>query len=187
MRFRGLPAILLSIPFATTACVEANVHEQTQHKLAEVERTLSSREAESRAYQWQVGTLAQQLRESQQRTDALQRELHAQIKELAATNAALAERLKKLEGERAALILATSNEAAAQARDGKAAVRPEDLRRMLAAADARNAAILDTLLRMERLMGAPAASPKTPGEAAPPGRLGPPADVIDPWGFGSRK
>lgn len=186
MKYPRLHALLvLLVPAASTACVETGVHEQTVQKLEETRRALTQRETELRAYQWQAATLTQQLHDAQQRSDARERELHAQVQRLTGESAGLAERLKTLESERASLIAASGGDSAAPGRDGKTGVRPEELRRMIAAADARNAAIVEELTRIERLLGrAPPALPPLP---FPSGDSGGGTDVRDPWSFSSRK
>ncbi len=54
------------------------------------------------------------------------------------------------------------------------------LRRIIAATDARNAQILEELARIERLLGNREAGSRQAPRATT-------NDVIDPWGFGSRK
>ena len=52
---------------------------------------------------------------------------------------------------------------------------------MIAASDARNAQILEELARIERLLGQREAA-----RGEPPARAIT-QDIVDPWGFGSRK
>jgi septal ring factor EnvC (AmiA/AmiB activator) len=167
------------------ACVDSSAYEKSMSQLEDVRHAAAQKDDQLRAYQWQLGALAQQLREGQQRSDALQRELFAQVQQLTATNASLAERLKKAESDRAGLLSAAAAAAdAPPARDGKGP-RPEELRRMLAAADARNAQIVDELARIERLLGNSGGPRIHGGETA--GSKPGVGDVVDPWGFGSRK
>jgi septal ring factor EnvC (AmiA/AmiB activator) len=184
MALSRLRVILVALPMATTACVESGVHEQTEQKLSESRQALAVKDTEIRAYQWQAANLAQQLHEAQQRSDALHRDLLAQIQQLTTANAALGERLKRLEGERTALILAPPGDPGSPTRD-KPGVRPEELRRMIAAADARNALIVEELARIERALTGGAAAPVP--SSRPPVHEAAGRDVLDPWGLGSRK
>lgn len=178
--------LIAVLPLGSAACVETATYERTASQLEEVKRTSGRKDEEIRAYQWQTAALSQQLREAQARSEALQRELYTQVQQLSASNAALAERLKKVESEKTALALAA--DPLPSAHDGKpVSLRPEDLRRMLAASEAKNAVIVEQLGRIERLLGAqaggrahPAAEPRLP--ASQQGN-----DVVDPWGFSSRK
>jgi hypothetical protein len=173
--------LLIVLPLGTAACVETGTYDATVSQLAEAKRTSARKDEELRAYQWQVATLAQRLREAQAQTEARERELYAQVQQLAASNAALGERLKKVESERAALVLAAAAEPPAS-RDGKPSrepVHPEELRRMIALADARNALIVEALARLERVVAAPR---PTPVDLRPQASG---SDVIDP--FNTRK
>jgi uncharacterized membrane protein YccC len=194
MRLSLPRALILAFPLAQAACVDNAVHESTVQKLEEARRSLAVRETEIKAYQWQLATVAQQIQESQARSDAREKELYAQLRDLAATTAALGERLKKVESEGAAMALASSAPAGDPGRDGRdvrPSLRPDELRRLFAAADARNALVLEQLARIERLLsggpGGPGA-PALPAANTVPRRPPlPGADVRDPWGFESRK
>jgi len=180
--------VMLAFPLTQAACVDNAVHEQTVQKLDDTRRALAVKETEIKAYQWQLATVAQQIQETQARSDAREKELYAQLRDLAATTAALGERLKKVESEGTALTLASSTPAGEPARDGRdvrPGLRPEELRRLFAAADARNALVLEQLARIERLLSGGAALPA--GSAPPRRPSSPGADVRDPWSFESRK
>lgn len=184
---RELCPLLVLLAIGSGACVETAAYEKVESQLAEAKIASARKDEELRAYGWQMSALAQQLRDAQAKNEALQRDLYGQIQQLSAANAGLSERLKKVEGERAALAVAASAESLpSSSRDGKPSrdgLRPEELRRMIAVDDARNAQIIETLARIERLLGAP---PKPSPEPKP--RPSPsPVDVVDPWGFGSRK
>jgi hypothetical protein len=156
----------------TSGCAEGTTLDKRQ--LEDARRAFDRKEVEVRAYQWQLATLTQQLQTGQQRSDTMQRELFAQVQHLTAENAALSERLARAETERAAL--------AAVPLDGKAPRDSVDgLRRALAASEAQNNRVAEELARIGRILGARAPEPL----AAPKGA--PAIDVVDPWGFGSRK
>jgi len=161
--------------------VETATYEQAQTQLEEARRAGAQKDQQIRAFQWQLAVLDQQFRAAEQRNEAVQQALSAQLQKLGAVNLELSERLSKAERERAALAAAASafplsvKDAHTGRHDGT-----DDLRRIIAATDARNAQILEELARIERLLGS--------REAVH--REGPRAttnDVIDPWGFGSRK
>lgn len=189
MASRGLRALLVSLSFAlalgATACVETATYEKAESQLDAARRAAAQKDDQIRALQWQLAVLGQQFREGQQRNEAFQRDLYAQVQQLAAANGGLSDRLKKAESERAALLLAGPGDAApATGRgDAKAGPRADDLRRMVTAFELRNAQILDELARIERLLanragGHAGDAPKNPTSMG---------DVVDPWGFGSRK
>jgi hypothetical protein len=176
MRSRALSILLVTV--STAACAEVGLNDRGASQLDEARRALERKDLEVRAYQWQLGMLAQQLREGQARSDALQRELFAQVQQLTAQNASLAERLKKAESDRAALA-AAPGDAVGRGQDARSNV--EALRRVLAASDAHNAQIAEELARIAKILGA-----KPPADAGTP-RTPAGIDVVDPWGFGSRK
>jgi hypothetical protein len=192
MRSSTLRALILVFPLAQAACVDNAVHEQTVQKLEETRRALAVKDTEIRAYQWQLASVAQQIQETQARSDAREKELHAQMRELAAASAALGERLKKVEIEGAVLAAAPPPAPGDAGRDARPGVRPEELRRLFAAADARNALVLEQLARIERLLSGGAGAPGLPAAGVAPGSRQrgpqpPPAEILDPWNFGSRK
>ncbi len=177
---RGL--LMLLVPVCVAACADGGpLTDRASSQLEEARRSLERKDLEVRAYQWQLGMLTQQLREGQQRSDALQRELFAQVQQLTASNAALTERLKKAESERAALAAAPGDAGGRGSRDDPRG-NLESLRRVLAANDAHNAQIAEELGRIARILGSKARPADAGAPQAPAG-----ADVIDPWGFGSRK
>lgn len=179
IRAMRLPlALLLALSLA--GCVESGAHDRTVADLAAAQRAGQLKDEQIRALSWQVSVITQEYRAAQARSDALHKELGEKMQQLAAANAQLAEQLKKEEEERARLV-ATLEQGAAGGRDGKA--RPEDVQRRLAAMDARNALILEQLGKIERALGtARSEAPRaTPRPSASTG------DVVDPWGFGSRK
>jgi len=182
----GVCALVASLALGATACVEAGTYEKAEGQLAEARRAAVQRDTEIRAFQWQLAALGQQLHEAEERHEAAQHELHAQVQQLTTTNATLAERLKKSESEHAALLLTVSAESqptAATGRDPHA----DDLRRRMALEEARGAAILEELGRIEQLLAkSPPATSHPSGEGTSRrGTVGT-SDVTDPWG-GSRR
>src|ERR1700733_12847187 len=125
MRLSLPRALILALPLTQAACVDNAVHEQAVQKLEDARRALAVKETEIKAYQWQLATVAQQIQETQARSDAREKELSAQLRELAASSAAIGERLKKVESERSALALAPLPPAADPGHDAKPGVRPE--------------------------------------------------------------
>ena len=178
-------ALVLASTLVAAGCVETGTYEKAVSDLGQARHAGARKDEELRAYQWQVSVLEQQLRDAQQRSDALRQDFFTQVQQLTAANASLGERLNKVTSERAALTLALSSESTKpEGRDGKVIPRdgsPDALRRMLAAADARNAQILEVLQRLERLLGA-----RPAGDAPSINHPEAAADVLDPWG-GSRK
>jgi hypothetical protein len=173
---RKLGALLLAL--GVSACVESGPEVQ---RLEDARRALDRKDVEIRAYQWQLAVLGQSLREAQQRGDVRERELVAQVQQLVAERATLAERLKKAETDLAAMSAALPSDATGK---GDTRANAEALRRIIIAADARNAQIVEELARIARQLGA-----RSPGGAGEAVTKGPPPgqDVVDPWGFGSRK
>jgi hypothetical protein len=185
MAFIGARVLLVPLCCAlasfATACVETATYEKAESQLDEARRAGAQKDQQVRVLQWQMATLDQQLRVAEQRSEAAQQKLYAQVQQLVAQNGELAERLSKEERERTAL-LAAGAASLPTGKDAKsAAARPEDLRRLIAAFDARNAQILEELARIERVLGN-----RSHGDA-PRDRPSSMGDVVDPWGFGSRK
>jgi DNA anti-recombination protein RmuC len=181
----SLAAVTGALALGATGCVETSLYEKTALQLEEAHRAATQKDQQIRALQWQLAQLGQQLYEAQQRTEAYQGQLQAQIQKLGAQNAELAERLTREERARATLLAATVAESASP--PGRAGARPDDVRRLIAAVDARNAQIVEQLGRIERHLGS---RPGLGGDAA--GGAGartpqPGGDIVDPWGFGSRK
>jgi TolA-binding protein len=173
MSSRVLVALLgLVVASAGTGCSEALSAERLAPQLEDARRSVEAKDVEIRAYQAQVATLVQQLHDGQQRSDALEKELRAQIQELVASNATLKERLKPTESAE----LAIAALGGPGARLDNATL--DAVRRLFAASEARNAQILAELRRIARANSASAGD----GASAKP-RQGPP----DPWGFGARK
>jgi chromosome segregation ATPase len=172
----ALLAIGMSFGLGAAGCVESSVHAKTTADLEEARRAAAQKDQQLRAFEWQLGGAWQQMQAMHQKNEAAQRELAAQVHQLSATNAQLADRLKKAEAQLAA--------APPEADDPKgkkaplARLRPEDLRRIEATVDARNGQIVEILTRIEKLLH---------DKPHPPARGHSGGDVLDPWGFGSRK
>jgi hypothetical protein len=169
------------LALGVSACVESGPEVQ---KLEDARRALDRKDVEIRAYQWQLAVLGQALREAQQRGDARERELTVQMQQLVAERAALAERLKKAETDLASISAALPSDATGKGSRDDARGNAEALRRIIIAADARNAQIVEELGRIARALGA--RSTASGGDAVTKGPS-PAPDVVDPWGFGSRK
>lgn len=167
------------------ACVETAVYERTAAQLDQATRSGQQKDQEIRALQWQVMNLAQQLRESQLRGEAAQRELAAQVQQLAAANSALGEKVKKQEEDagRPPLPFPGDEKGAAPA-DRR---RTEELRRLVTALDAQNARLMERLARLEQKIDAQAQDAKGRPKAAGRQERTVDGDIIDPWGFGARK
>lgn len=177
----AIAALGASLLTGATGCVETSVYERTARQLDLASRTVQQKDQQIRALEWQVVTLAQQLREAQLRGEAAQRELSAEVQRLSAMNAALGDRVKKQEEESARALLPLE--------DGRAPAdrkRGEDLRRVVAALDAQNARLMERLTRLEQKIDAQAAEGRNRPKVARPERTVD-GDIVDPWGFGARK
>jgi len=178
--------LLLGLPIALSAagCVEMGTYEKTASQLDEARRAGAQKDQQIRVLQWQLAVLDQQFRAAAQHNEAVQQGVSAEMQKLAAANVELTERLNKAERDRAALEAAASTLPPA-GKDAKGVhygdMRPEEMRRLLLTLDARNAQMVEELARIERLLGK-----RDPPLREPPARASN-NDVIDPWGFGSRK
>jgi hypothetical protein len=168
------------VALASTGCVEAAAYEKTAAELEQARRVAAYKDQQIQALQWQLAVLGQQLREAQQRSDAQQRELASRLQQLGEMNADLAGKLKDAELRRQPFEVADES-------PPKGPAKPEELRRMIAAVDARNAQLAESIARIERLLlgrrPIPASAP-APTDDRPRAVTG---DLVDPWGFGSRK
>lgn len=177
----ALGAALLA---GATGCVETSVYERTASRLEQATRAAQQKDQQIRALEWQVVTLAQQLREAQAREAAARRELSAQVQQLTAANAALGERVKKHEEESARPPLPfPGDEKHAGPADRR---RTEDLRRMVVALAAQSTRLMERLARLEQKIDAQAAEAHGRPKPARPERTAD-GDIVDPWGFGARK
>jgi hypothetical protein len=183
---RGAVPLLAVALLGATGCVETSVHEKAVAQLAEAGHASQQKDQQLRALEWQLVSLGQQFRESAARSEGIQREIWTQLQQASAANATLQERLKKAESDRASLAANVAEEGSAVAK-GKpqgAQLRPEELRRLLAALDVRNGQLLERINHLEQLIQArPASGATLPFPRPEPGVI----DVVDPWGFGSRK
>jgi hypothetical protein len=177
--------LLLGFPLAlaTAGCVESGTYEKAQAELVDAHRAAAQKDQQIRVLQWQLAVLDQQFRAAEAHNESVQQGLSAEMQRVAAANSELNERLSKAERERAALQAAAGAEKDLKSvhfgRDGE--LRSEEVRRLLVTLDARNAQVLEEMARIERLLGKRDAVPREPPARASS------ADVIDPWGFGSRK
>jgi len=183
---------LAGLVLGQLGCVESGAYDKAAAQLEGARIAVAQKDVQLRAFQWQLDTLAQQLREGQQRSDALQREREAQLQQLATVNGTLTERVKRLELERADLLQAESLRATEPTGSGRGGLRPDEVRRLLAVNAARDAQIVEELARIERALAAVTGTPSAPRRSAGSSsdvasRPGAAVDVVDPWGFGSRK
>jgi len=173
-------AMAIAVALSAAGCVDTATYDKTVSEVAELRRASQLKDEQLRAMQWQVMGVAQQLREQAARSEAMQREMQAEVVRLSAANATLAEQMKRVEDERARLAAAEEGVAVASRSGGT--VRAEDVRRLLAAMEARHAAVLQELARIQRTLAGARGEPPVNKAAARPSEL----DLIDPWG-GSRK
>jgi chromosome segregation ATPase len=166
-------------------CVETSVHEKVTAQLEQAGRANQQKDQQLRGLEWQLVSLGQQFRESAARSEAMERDIWTQLQQAAAANATLQERLKRAESERTSLTTAIVEDAAgAKGKPAGAQLRPEELRRLLAALDTRNAQLLERINHLEQLIQTRTANAGAlPFTRPEPGVI----DVVDPWGFGSRK
>lgn len=179
-------SVLSLLLVASTGCVETSVYDRTAAQLEQLGRASQQKDQQLRALEWQVVSFGQQFRESAARSDAIQRDLWAQLQQATAANAALQERLKRAESERASLASNVVGEAAVAKGNPAVQLRPDELRRLLAAVDARNTQLLERINHLEQLIQSRTAEAVARPHARPE-TTGVGTDVVDPWGFGSRK
>lgn len=172
--------LLVALPLGALGCAEGVALDRAVVERDQARIALAQRDQGLYALQWQLGYQAQQERARQQRDEALVRELWARLQALAVENAALVERAKKDEAERVAAE-DSAREGAGKGK-GQAAcgpLRAEDLRRIQAAIDARNAPLAELLAKIERLLRERGAIDPRPGTRTVSPSLG---EIIDPWG-----
>ena len=168
------------LALGSSACVETAAYEKTAAELDQARRVVAYKDQQIQAFQWQLTVLGQQLREAQQRGEAQQRDLAARLQQLGDANAELAQKLKEAEAHKD-----PSPVAEEPPQRAAAPTRPEDLRRMIAAVDARNAQLAESLARIERILAR--GGPHPDDDRAQRARGNVSGDLVDPWGFGSRK
>jgi chaperonin cofactor prefoldin len=159
-------------------CVEAAVHEKTARELDSAMRASAYKDQQIRGLAWQVSALQAELGRARAESLARQQELAQRLDRTTAERAACAEELARVEAARRELQASLPG---ADAKGGRG--RPDDVRRLRATLEAQNAKLLERLDRLERKL---AASPASPGRPAPKASHAV-GDVVDPWGFGSRK
>lgn len=176
----ALGAALLS---GGAGCVEAVVYEKAASQLEATKSALQQKDQQIRGLEWQIVTMAQQVRDAQLRGDAGQKDLAAQVQQLTVANAALGERLKMKDEESARPPLPFPGDDKSAPPDRR---RAEDLRRLVAALDAHNARLIERLNRLEQKIDARAVvdDRNRPRPARPERTVD--NEIIDPWGFGTR-
>jgi hypothetical protein len=183
---RALVAALLAS--GVTGCVETGLYEKAALDLEGSRRESLQKEQQIRALQWQLAAAGQQVQLLAQQDAAVLAEMERRAQEAGAENRALVERVKEREQETARLTLAVARaEDDAAAKHGPAGptvrLRPEDLKRIEAAAGAHDAELVKLLARVEKLLGDRAPHAAHPGERPPRVLDG---DLVDPWD-GNRK
>ena len=179
----ALVAVLLSS--GVSGCVETGLYEKAAQDLDGARRESLQKDQQIRALQWQLAAAGQQVQLVTQQDAAALAEAERRAQEATASNRALAERLlaKEQEAARLAVALAHADDdaSAKHAPPGTTVrLRPEDLKRIEAAASSRDAELTKLLARIEKILGARAARS---GERAPRVLEG---DLVDPWD-GERK
>lgn len=171
-----------------TGCVESSVYEKAAYDLDASRRENSQKEQQIRALQWQLASAGQQMQAISQQDAVVLADLDRRMQEATAANRALAERLKEREQEAEKLSRAVARaEEEASSKHGPAGptirLRPEELRRIEAAASSRDPEVSKLLGRLEKILSDRAAGVAVPGER-PPRVVD--SDLIDPWN-GDRK
>jgi hypothetical protein len=183
---RALVAALLAS--GVTGCVETGLYEKAALDLDGARRENIQKDQQIRALQWQVASAGQQVQVISQQDAVILNDLERRLQEAGAASRALAEQLKAKAQEAEKLTLAVARaEDDASAKHGPQGptvrLRPEDLKRIEAAASSRDAEVSKLLARVEKLLGARPAAATRPGERPPRVLEG---DLIDPWD-GERK
>jgi hypothetical protein len=183
MKSPGIAKVLAAlVALGAAGCVESATYEKTASELDQARRAGQQKEQQVHALEWQLAALGQQFREAQLRNEASQRELAQRLQQITASNESLEARLKK-EESRSGVPFPLQDEPPADPRHPPAAgrLRPDEVRRLMAAIDARNAQLVEALARIEKLL---AAQDRRPTGPVTNPRLG---EVVDPWGLGARK
>ncbi len=186
---RAAQALVASLLAAgATGCVESGLYEKTARDLDVSRRENGVKEQQIRALQWQLASAGQQMQAISQQDAMVLADLDRRVQEATAANRALAERLKTREEEAEKLTLAVARaEEEASAKRGPPGptvrLRPEDLKRIEAAAASRDPEVSKMLARMEKILSDRAARAAAPGERA---QRFVDSDLIDPWN-GDRK
>ena len=185
---RALAAVLFAA--GTTGCVETGLYEKAALDLDGARRENLQKDQQIRALQWQLAAAGQQVQAVTQRDAATIAEMEQRAQEGSAANRVLAARVAAREQEFAKLTaaLARAEEEAASAPRGPAGptvrLRPEDLKRIEAAAAVRDAELTRLLSRVEQILADRGGRAARPGEQRPQRVLE--GDLVDPWD-GQRK
>lgn len=172
-----------------TGCVETGLYEKAALNLDGARRENLQKDQQIRALQWQLAAAGQHVQALAQQDAATIAEMEHRVQEDSAANRVLAARVAAKEQEAAKLTLAVARaeEDAASAAHGPAGpsarLRPEDLKRIEAAASGRDAEVTKLLARIEKILADRSARAARPGER--PQRVVD-GDLVDPWD-GDRK
>jgi chromosome segregation ATPase len=171
-----------------TGCVETALYEKTALDLDVSRRENGQKEQQIRALQWQLASAGQQMQAISQQDATVLADLDRRMQEATAANRALADRLKEREEEAEKLRLAVARaEDEAASKHGPVGptirLRPDELRRIEAAASSRDPEMSKLLGRLEKILADRAARAAVPGER--PQRVVD-SDLVDPWN-GDRK
>lgn len=171
-------------------CVETGLYEKAALDLDGARRESLRKDQQIRALQWQLAAAGQQVQSMAQQDAAAIAEAERRAQESATANRLLADRLTAKEQDTARLTLAVQRaeeDAATSSKHGPpgptARLRPEDLKRIEAAAGGRDADLTKLLARVEKILADRAARGARPGER--PQRVVE-GDLVDPWD-GERK
>jgi hypothetical protein len=169
-----------------TGCVETGLYEKAALDLDGARRASAEKDLQIRLLQWQLASAGQQIQAMSARDAALLADAERRAQEASSATQALAERVKakEQEAEKLALAVARAEEDAASAKHGpqgpSVRLRPEDVKRIEAAASARDADVARLLVRVEKALGDRASHPGERPQRVLDG------DLVDPW-EGSRK
>ena len=183
---RALLTALLAA--GATGCVETGLYEKAALDLDGARRENAQKDQQIRALQWQLAAAGQQMQSMSAQDAAVLADVERRATEALTANQALAALvlLKEQEAEKLSLAVARAEEEAA-AKHGPpgptARLRPEDVKRIEAAASSRDAEVAKLLVRVEKLLEDRAAHAPRTGER--PQRVLD-GDLVDPWD-GSRK
>jgi chromosome segregation ATPase len=170
--------------------VETGLYEKAALDLEGSRRESLQKEQQIRALQWQLAAAGQQVQAITQRDAATIAEMEQRAQEDSAANRVLAARVAAKEQEAAKLTaaVARAEEDAAAAPRGPAGptarLRPEDLKRIEAAATVRDAELTKLLARVEKILADRSGRAARPGDTRPQRVLE--GDLVDPWD-GARK
>jgi hypothetical protein len=172
---------LVLLAIGTAGCAETAPSDRAQAELQQARNAAWQKDQRIHALKWQMATLGQQVQATPQHNEAAQAELMARVQDLTVANAALADRLKKTEEQRAIVAVAPPADGKPRARAGDPA-RADDFQRLQASFEARSVKLADALARIEKLLQNQAVrEAQTP---RPKRALS--GDLVDPWGFGER-